>query len=48
MRVKLSPKFGIFIYNAMETTGFRQGMGIMHSDVMDTVFRNSDAWDSQG
>ena len=24
----------------------RQGMGIMHSDVMDTVFHSGDAWDS--
>ena len=30
----------------METTGVRQGMGIMHSDVMDTVFLSGDAWDS--
>ena len=26
------------VYNAMETIGVRQGMIIMHSDVMDTVF----------
>ena len=30
----------------METTGARQGMGIMHLDVMDTVFHSGDAWDS--
>ena len=29
----------------METTGVRQGMGIMHSDVMYTVFQSGDAWD---
>ena len=36
----------IFLYNAMETSVVRQGMGIMHSDVMDTVFYSGDAWDS--
>ena len=30
----------------METTGVRQGMGIMHSDVMETIFLSDDAWDS--
>ena len=30
----------------METTGIRQGMGIMHSDVMNTFFQSGDAWDS--
>ena len=30
----------------METTEVDQGMGIMHSDVMDTVFHSGDAWDS--
>ena len=30
----------------METTGVRQGMGIMQSDVMDTVFHSGDAWES--
>ena len=30
----------------MKTTGVRQGMGIMHSDVMDTVFLSGDARDS--
>ena len=29
----------------METTGVRQGMGIMHSDVMDTLFHGGGAWD---
>ena len=28
------------IQNTMETTGIRQGMGIMHSDVMDTFFHS--------
>ena len=36
----------IFLYNAMETTVIRQGMGIMHLDVVDTVFHSGDAWDS--
>ena len=27
-------------------TVVRQGMGIMHSDVMDAVFHSGDAWDS--
>ena len=43
---KVAPNFCIFLYNTMETTGVRQGMGIMHSDVMDTVFHSGDAWDS--
>ena len=34
------------VYNAMETTGVHQGMIILHSDVMDTVFHGGDAWDS--
>ena len=34
------------MYNAMETTGVRQIIGIMHSDVIDTVFHSDDAWDS--
>ena len=29
----------------METTGVHQGMIIMHSGVMDTVFHSGDAWD---
>ena len=29
----------------METTGVHQGMIIMHSDVMDSVFHSGDAWD---
>ena len=32
--------------NGNLTTGVHQGMGIMHSDVMDTVFQGGDAWDS--
>ena len=42
---KVSPKLYIFLYNAMETTGVHQGMIIMHSGVMDTVFHSGDAWD---
>ena len=34
---KLAPKLCIFLYSAMEATGVHQGMGIIHSDVMDTV-----------
>ena len=30
----------------METIGVGQGMGKMHSDVMDTIFNSWDAWDS--
>ena len=30
----------------METIGVRQGMNIMHSGVMDTVFHSCDALDS--
>ena len=30
----------------METTGVRQGMGTMLSDVMDTAFHGGDAWHS--
>ena len=30
----------------MKTTGIRQGMGIMQSDVMDTFFYRGDAWGS--
>ena len=43
---KVAPKLCIFLYNAMETTGVHQGMIIMHSGVMDTVFHNGDAGDS--
>ena len=32
----------------METTGVCQGIGILHSDVMDTVFYSGDTWDSIG
>ena len=42
----VAPKLCISLYNAMETTGVSQGMGIMHSDVMDTVFHSGDVWDS--
>ena len=44
--VLLSGKQCIFLYNTMGTTGVRQGMGIMHLDVMDTVFHSGDSWDS--
>ena len=30
----------------METTGVRQGMGMMHLDVMVTLFHSGDAWGS--
>ena len=30
----------------METVGVRQGMSIMHTDVMDNVFHSCDALDS--
>ena len=40
----VAPKLCIFLYNAMETTGVHQGMIIMHSGVMDTVFQSGDAW----
>ena len=30
----------------METARVRHGMGIMHSDVMDTDFHSGDAWNS--
>ena len=43
---KIVPKLCIFLYNAMETTGVRQGMIIMHLGVMDTVSHSGDAWDS--
>ena len=35
-----------FLYNAMKTIGVRQGMSIMYSGVMDTVFHSCDALDS--
>ena len=41
--VKVAPKLSIFLYNTMETTGVRQGMGITHSNVMDTFFHSYDA-----
>ena len=43
---KVAPKLCIFLYNAMETIGVSQGMSIMHSGVMDTVFHSCDALDS--
>ena len=43
---KVAPKLRIFLYNAMETIGARQGMSIMHSSVIDTVFHSCDALDS--
>ena len=42
----VAPKRCIFLYNAMEITVVHQGMIIMHSGVMDTVFHSGDAWDS--
>ena len=39
-------KLCIFLYKAMGTTGVHQGMIIMHSGVIDTVFHSGDAWDS--
>ena len=43
---KVAPKLCIFLYNAMETIGVCQGMIIMHSSVIDTVFHSCDALDS--
>ena len=43
---KVAQKLCIFLYNAMETTGVRQEMIIMHSGVTDTVFHSGDVWDS--
>ena len=43
---KVAPKLCMFLYNAMKTIGVRQGMSIMHSGVMDTVFHSCDALDS--
>ena len=40
---EVAPKLCIFLYNAGRV---RQGRGMMHSDVMDTVFHSGDAWDS--
>ena len=39
-------KLCIFLYNALETSGVSQRMGIMHLDVMDNVYHSGDAWDS--
>ena len=44
--VKVTQKLCIFLYNVMESIGVRQGMSIMHSGVMDTVFHSYDALDS--
>ena len=44
--LKIAPKLCIFLYNAIETTGVHQGMIIMHSGLMDSVFHSGDAWDS--
>ena len=38
---KVAPKLCIFLYNTMDTTGVPQGMIIMHSGVMDTVFHSA-------
>ena len=43
---EVAPKLCIFLYNAMETIGVRQGMSIMHLGVMDTVFHSCNALDS--
>ena len=43
---KVAPKLCIFLYNTMETTFIRQGMCIMHLDVMETVYHSGDACDS--
>ena len=42
----VAPKLCISLYNAMETTGVRQGMILMQSGVMFNVFHSGDAWDS--
>ena len=42
----VGPKLCILLYNTMKTTDIRQGMGIMHSDVMYTFFHSGDARDS--
>ena len=41
-KFKVAPKLCIFPYNAMETTGVRQRMIMMHLGVMDTVFHSGD------
>ena len=43
--LRVAPTFCIFLYNAMETLGVRQGISIMHSNVMDTLFHNGDILD---
>ena len=39
---KVAPKLCIFLCKAMEPIGVRQGMSIMFSGVMDTVFHSCD------
>ena len=46
IKLKVAPKLCIFPYNAMETIGVRQGMSIMHSSVIYTVFYSCDLLDS--
>ena len=47
IQTKVELKFEcIFLYNALETSGVRQGMSKLHSDVMGSVFHSGDAWDS--
>ena len=43
---KVAPKLCTFLYNAMESTAVHQGMGLMHSNEMNTIFHRGDAWDS--
>ena len=43
---EVAPKLCIFLYNAMETIGVRQGMSIMHSGAIDTFLHSCDALDS--
>ena len=47
LNFKVASKLCTFLYNAIETTAARQGMGIMHSNVKDTVFHSGDACDSK-
>ena len=39
----VAAKLCIFLYNTMETTGMRQGLGITPFDVLGTVFHSDDA-----
>ena len=43
---KIGSNFAFSDTMQWETNGVLQGMGIMHSNVIDTVFYSSDAWDS--